>query len=197
MSCPCAPVIRSAWSTATSWSDSMAIASILGLAALRHRRLGLRRAGLPARHDRRQSIRPRPAPRRGPSAGADARLSAELTAAAHGRIKPSHEQPRRSRRHRPRSAALPVGDAGGGRRAGLSRNAAQGRGLHRAPHDVLRAGHGRRREPLRPHRHGSAAPDVRRPHRRGAAGRSEDLVACAVLRATSPTACCTAAARST
>ena len=40
-----------------------------------------------------------------------------------------------------------------------------------------------------------AASDVRRPHRRGAARRSQGVVARAVLRPTSPTACCTAAAR--
>ena len=74
----------------------------------------------------------------------------------------------RSRRHRAEPAALPVRHTGGGRRAQLSRNRPESRGLHHPPHDLLRARHAGRGEFLRPHRHRRAAPDVRRPYRRGA-----------------------------
>ncbi len=47
---------------------------------LRHRRLGLRRAGLPARHHRRQPVRTRSARADGHAAGADAGLSRRIDA---------------------------------------------------------------------------------------------------------------------
>ena len=50
----------------TIMEDSIMIASVLGLVGLRHRRLGFRRAGLPARHHRPQSVRPRSARSRRP-----------------------------------------------------------------------------------------------------------------------------------
>ena len=58
----------------------------------------------------------------------------------------------------------------------------EGRRLHRASHDLQRAGRRRRGKSLRPHRHGGAASDVRRPYRRGAARRREGLDASAVRR---------------
>ncbi len=92
------------------------------------------------------------------------------------------ETDRRSRRPHPRAGALPVGDAGGRRRAGVPGKDAEGRGLHRASHDLQRAGHRRHRESVCPDRHQRAASDVCRAYRRGADRRREALVASAVFR---------------
>ena len=94
-------------------------------------------------------------------------------------------------------AALPLGDAGRGRRAGAARNRAGRRRLRGPPPHLLRARHRAGRKPLRPHRHRRAASRVRRPYRRGAARRRGRLVASRRSPARSSATRSTAAAPST
>ena len=128
------------------------------------------RARLPQGHDRGRTATART--RLGPQGSPPRRSDlGGLTGARAAAPKSVWLHDRRSRRHRPRSSALPLGDAGGRRRAGLfAGRAGEGR-LRRASHDVRRARHRADRESLRPHRHGKAQSGVRRAYRRGAAGR--------------------------
>ena len=64
-------------------------------------------------------------------------------------------------------------------RSAFSRTSAESRRLRGASRHLRRARHRRYRQPLRPHRHRSAAHHLRRPYRRGAAGRRGRLDAMA------------------
>ena len=65
---------------------------------------------------------------------------------------------------------------------GLIEGMLQAGWLRRPSRHLRRAGHGAGREPLRPHRRRRPASRVRRPHRRGAAGRAGEMDASAVRR---------------
>ena len=139
----------------------------------RRRPGGADRAWLSPRHARAESIRTRPAGKN---------LIARRRPRWQMKRMTLKSDDRRSRRHCPRSHPLPVGDAGRGRGARLFAADTRASGIYRASRHLRRARHRADRQPLCPHRRRKAEFGVRRPHRRGAAGRRGGMAASAVRR---------------